>query len=147
MGAISSLFDINFSGLIPSIGALNGFLKFFAFVAVLAGPVLMLIQGYLFLKKPTPKPRKYGFHFFCGTKSPEAWKYTQQLAGLILGGLGLALTAVMLIFAIIFLIKNPGSFALTFVICMLCQAVLTLAAYVAVHVMVLKHFDKEGNPK
>ena len=65
-------------------------------VAVMIGPVLLLVLGlaYLFL---SPKEANYYFGYRCyfGMGSVNAWRFTQRIAGIVLGGLGLILTPVM----------------------------------------------------
>ncbi len=148
MDAITSLFDFDMTGLVPSLGALTGLLKTFTFVALLIGPALMLIFGYLYLKHPTAEAnRKFGFRIFFGMGSVEAWRYTQKLAGLVFGGLGLVLTAAMLIVAIISLFLSLDAMAKLLVICLGIEALLTLIAYVAVSLTVMQHYDANGNRK
>ncbi len=148
MDAITSLFDIDLTGLIPSLGTLTGLLKVFSFVALLIGPVLMTVFGYLYLKHPTAEAnRKFGFRIFFGMGSIEAWRYTQRLAGMVFGALGLVLTAIMLIVAIISLFLSLDALAKALVICLGIEALLTLIAYVAVSLTVMQHFDANGNRK
>ena len=148
MDAITSLFDLDMSGFVPSMGALTGFLKFFAFVALLIGPVLMAVFGYLYLKHPTAEAnRKFGFRIYYSMGSVEAWQFSQKLAGLVFGGLGLVLTAVMLVIAIISMFQSLDTVGRTFMICMIIEAALTIIAYAVVSIMVMRNFDAKGNRK
>ena len=65
-------------------------------IAVLVGPIALLVLGlgYLFL---APREANYLFGYRCtfGMGSVEAWRFTQRLAGMVWGALGLALTLVM----------------------------------------------------
>ena len=65
-------------------------------LAVLAGPVVLLAFGVLFLVF-APKEANYYLGYRCafGMGSVEAWRFTQRLAGIIWTVLGLALTVVM----------------------------------------------------
>ena len=148
MDAITSIFDIDMSGLVPSMGTLIGLLKTFTFIALLVGPVLMAVFGYLYLKHPTAEAnKKFGFRIFYGMGSVEAWQFSQRLAGLVFGGLGLVLTAVMLIVAIIAMFQSLDTVASTFLICMIIEAALTIIAYAAVSIIVMRNFDAKGNRK
>ena len=148
MDAITSLFDLDMSGFVPTMGGLTGFLKVFTFIALLIGPVLMLVFGYLYLKHPTAEAnRKFGFRIFYGMGSVEAWQFTQRLAGLVFGGLGLVLTAVMLVVAIISMFQGLDTVGSTFMICMIIEAALTIIAYATVSIIVMRNFDAKGNRK
>lgn len=65
-------------------------------IGSLVGPVVLLALGlaYLFL---APKEANYIFGYRCtfGMGSVEAWRFTQRLAGIVWGALGLVLTLVM----------------------------------------------------
>ena len=65
-------------------------------LAVLVGPVLLLIAGLAYLLL-APKEANYTFGYRCvfGMGSVEAWRFTQRFAGIVWGALGLVLTLVM----------------------------------------------------
>ena len=67
-------------------------------LAILAGPIVVLAFGVLFLVF-APKEANYYLGYRCafGMGSVEAWRFTQRLAGITWTGLGLALTVVMFI--------------------------------------------------
>ena len=69
-------------------------------LAILAGPIVVLAFGVLFLVF-APKEANYYLGYRCafGMGSVEAWRFTQRLAGITWTGLGLALTVVMFILA------------------------------------------------
>ena len=79
--------------------------------------------------------------------SVEAWQFSQKLAGLVFGGLGLVLTAVMLVIAIISMFQSLDTVGRTFMICMIIEAALTIIAYAVVSIMVMRNFDAKGNRK
>ena len=65
-------------------------------IAVLVGPVLLLIAGLAYLLL-APREANYTFGYRCvfGMGSVEAWRFTQRFAGIVWGVLGLVLTLVM----------------------------------------------------
>ena len=65
-------------------------------LAILAGPVVVLACGVLFLVF-APKEANYYLGYRCafGMGSVEAWRFTQRLAGITWSVLGLVLTAFM----------------------------------------------------
>ena len=67
-------------------------------LAVLVGPIVLLVMGILYFFA-APKEANYHFGYRCyfGMGSEEAWRFTQRLAGIIWAVLGLVLTIVMLI--------------------------------------------------
>lgn len=115
-------------------------------IAVLIGPVILLVLGlaYLFL---SPKEANYYFGYRCyyGMGSVRAWRFTQRIAGMILGGLGLILTVIMTVISL-----NFGSMELSAMVwralwCLVWEAGLALAATLAVNILAMVFFDGKGN--
>ena len=99
IASIKSVMDgFDPASLLPDLSKVFGSLVGVCRVAVMIGPVIALILGlaYLFL---APKEANYYFGYRCyfGMGSVRAWRFTQRIAGMILGGLGLILTAIMAI--------------------------------------------------
>ena len=67
-------------------------------LAILAGPIVVLAFGVLFLVF-APKEANYILGYRCafGMGSVEAWRFTQRLAGITWTALGLVLTVVMFV--------------------------------------------------
>ena len=132
--------------LLPELDTVFGRVELVCRVIVMLGPVLLLLLGlvYLFL---TPREANHyiGYRCYFGMGSVNAWRFTQRLAGIVFGGLGLALTVVMLLIA--------GSFrelALDIMVwraakCLLWEAVLALLAHLGVTVTAAVFFDRKGN--
>ena len=114
-------------------------------VAVMAGPIVLLVLGlaYLFL---SPKEANYYFGYRCyyGMGSVQAWRFTQRLAGIVLGGLGLVLTGVMLMISGGFAGMQTMDMAWKALTCVLWEAGLAAAAIVAINVTATMTFDKRG---
>ena len=115
-------------------------------IAVLIGPVILLVLGlaYLFL---SPKEANYYFGYRCyyGMGSVRAWRFTQRIAGMILGGLGLILTVIMTVISL-----NFGSMELSAMVWralwgLVWEAGLALAATLAVNILAMVFFDGKGN--
>lgn len=124
------------------LGKLGGLVRFLMMV----GPVLMLAIGllYFFL---SPKEANYslGYRTWFGMGSRKAWQFTQKLAGLVWGGLGLILTVVMLIIGTGFRKMEPEPMLWAGVRCLLWEAGLSLAAMLGINITVLVRFDWNGN--
>ena len=88
--------DFDPASLLPELDKLLGGLTQAVRIAVLAGPVLILVFGLAYLLL-APKEANYIFGYRCvfGMGSVEAWRFTQRLAGIVWGVLGLVLTVVM----------------------------------------------------
>ena len=137
--------DFDFSGLIPPLDTVMGWIELALRVAVMAGPLLMLGFGLLFLLAP-PKEANYGVGFRCwwGMASLESWQFTQRIAGMVWAGLGAVLTIVMALIGNGFRDMDPVDMAQRAGICVICELVLVVIAWVAINVIVIKNFDKDG---
>ena len=114
-------------------------------VAVVIGPVVLLVLGllYLFL---SPKEANYYFGYRCyyGMGSVEAWRFTQRLAGIVLGGLGLILTVIMAILSSSFGSLPVETMVWRALTCLIWEAVLMVVAILAINGAAAFRFDKRG---
>lgn len=148
MELISKLFDMDLSALVPELPVFLGLMNTLLVLAVLIGPILMVVLGALYLFKPAPEANfKYGFRTYFGMGSIEAWQFSQRIAGLILGALGALLLIIMFIVVLTFIRKNLLQIAGTAIVCLIIQAVLAFAARIAISFLCWKYFDKDGNRK
>lgn len=117
-------------------------------IAIIIGPVILLLLGlaYLFL---APKEANYyfGYRTYFGMGSVQAWRYTQRVAGMAFGGLGLVLTVVMGILAL----SLTGSDAMAMVWqalrCLIWQAVLVLLVTLGINFSAMYFFDSKGEAR
>ena len=86
------------AALLPELDAVIGKLALIARIAVLVGPVMLLVMGLLYFFA-SPKEANYHFGYRCyyGMGSVEAWQFTQSLAGIVWSALGLILGIVMVL--------------------------------------------------
>ena len=84
--------------LLPELDTVVGKAELVARIAVLAGPVILLLLGLAYLLV-SPKEANYHFGYRCyfGMGSVEAWRFSQRLAGVVWAVLGLVLSVVMLL--------------------------------------------------
>ena len=84
------------ASLLPELGSILDTLAYAVRIAVLAGPIVLLVLGIAYLIF-SPKEANYIFGYRCtfGMGSVEAWRFTQRLAGIVWILLGLGLTVVM----------------------------------------------------
>ena len=147
MEAIVSLlknFDLN--ALLPELSSFIGGLKLWLFLLLLVGPVLLLVLGAAYYFKP-PKEANYawGFRTYFTMGSVEVWQFTQRLAGMIWLILGGALTVIMLIVGLILNGQDAGTLATGAIWCVGIELALVVSSWIAINVIVLKFFDKDGN--
>ena len=86
------------ASLLPELDTVVGKVELVTRIAVLAGPIILLVLGLAYLLL-SPKEANYHFGYRCyfGMGSVEAWRFSQRLAGAVWSVLGLGLTAVMLL--------------------------------------------------
>lgn len=117
-------------------------------VAVMVGPVVLLIMGlvYLFF---TPKEANHyiGYRCYYGMGSVQAWRFTQRIAGITFGGLGLVLTVVMLFITSGFGGMEMMDLVWRAVTCLIWQVVLVILATLSVNYLAFHFFDRKGEPR
>lgn len=114
-------------------------------VAVMIGPIVLLIMGlvYLFF---TPKEANHyiGYRCYYGMGSVQAWRFTQRIAGAAFGGLGLLLTVIML-----FVTGSFGSLEMMDMVwravsCLIWEVVLVILTTLGVNYIAFHFFDRNG---
>ena len=133
------------ASLLPDLSGLFGSLETVCRVAVMIGPVVLLVMGllYLFL---APKEANYyfGYRTYFGMGSVHAWRFTQRLAGIVLSGLGLILTVVMYVICSGFGKMELMDMVWKAVNCLVWEAILALLANVAITAAAAFRFDRKG---
>ena len=133
------------ASLLPDLSGLFGSLETVCRVAVLIGPVVLLVMGilYLFL---SPKEANYyfGYRTYFGMGSVHAWRFTQRVAGVLLGGLGLILTVVMLVISAGFGNLPVMDMVWKAVNCLVWEAVLAFLVNLFIAVAAALCFDRKG---
>ena len=131
--------------LLPDLTTVVGKVAFISRVAVLAGPIVLLVLGlaYLFLS-PKEANHYFGYRCYYGMGSVEAWRFTQRLAGIVWGALGLVLTVVMFFATGGFAGMEVMDMVWKAVVCLLWEIGLTVLSCVAINVTVMTQFDAKG---
>lgn len=137
--------ELNLGALLPDLSAVIGWIELAARIAVMAGPILLLGFGLVYLLAP-PKEANYGlgYRFWWGMASLEAWKFTQRIAGMVWSGLGAVLTIVMALICSGFRDLEPMDMVRRAGTCLIWELVLVAIACIAINVVVMKKFDKDG---
>lgn len=133
------------SNVLPNIQNIMGNILVICRILILVGPILLLVLGlsYYFL---APKEANWYFGYRCyfGMGSPTAWQYTQHLAGLVFGGLGLVLTVAMIVMCIQLGGAGAQSAVWTTLYCLAIQAALSILATLFINLWTMNCFDSKG---
>ncbi len=146
MAALRGLFEeFDLSAFLPDLSTFMGWVESLLRFAVMAGPLLLLGFGMLFLLAP-PKEANYGLGFRCwwGMASLESWQFTQRLAGLVWSGLGVLLTIIMALVCNAFRRMDGMDMVWSAVSCMIWELVLIGLACLAINGAVMYYFDRWG---
>ncbi len=137
--------NFNIDNVLPKLDQVMGWVELILRLAVMAGPLLLLGFGLVYLLMP-PEEANYslGYRFWWGMSSLEAWQYTQRIAGFVWVGLGLVLTVVMAIICNGFRRLAPMDMVWSAVRCLLWELGLTAVACLGVDIAVIVRFDKDG---
>ena len=134
------------ASLLPELDSIFGWITFACRIAVVVGPIVLLVLGlvYLFLS-PREANHYLGYRCYFGMGSVEAWRFTQRLAGIVLGGLGLVLTGIMLILSGTFASMEVNDMVWRAVKCLIWEGALALIANLAISLTAMFRFDAKGN--
>lgn len=137
--------ELNLGVLLPDLSTFMGWIELVLRVAVMAGPILLLGFGLVYLLAP-PKEANYGlgYRFWWGMASLEAWTFTQRIAGMVWSAMGAVLTIVMALICSGFRDLDPMDMVWRAVYCLIAELILVAAACIAINVVVMKKFDKDG---
>ena len=136
------------AALLPDLSDLFGSLATLCRFAVMIGPVVLLVLGlaYLFL---SPREANYYFGYRCyfGMGSVQAWRFTQRMAGLLFGGVGLILTIVMFLISGGFAEMEVTDMVWKAAGCLAWQAIIAIVLTLLVNFLAFFFFDAKGGPR
>ncbi len=140
--AITDLLD----ALIPNLENLLGDVRSWLGIAMIIGPVIFIGMGlfYYFLAPPEAN-HKLGYRTYFGMGSVSAWKYTQKLAGLVWGGVGIVLALVAIIGCVIMVGQELPKATSTSLTILIIEAVAAVLAFLTVEIAVLLRYDMNGS--
>ena len=132
--------------IIPKLDALLVDMRFWMTVAVLIGPILFMgIGAFYYFASPKEANHRLGYRTYFGMGSVNAWKYTQKLAGMVWGGLGVVMTVVAIIVAIVLGGKEPADAMSAALTMLIIEAVGAFLAFLAVEIIVMMRYDMNGS--
>ena len=133
------------ASLLPELDSIFGWITLLCRITVLVGPIVLLILGLVYLLLSPKEANHYlGYRCYYGMGSVDAWRFTQRLAGIVFGVLGLVLTGVMLVLAGTFAGMNAMDMVWRALKCLIAEGVLALAANIAVGCAAMIRFDRRG---
>lgn len=139
-------FDLN--NFIPKLDTVLGQVELIVRLCVLLVPLVVLALGLWYYFKPPKEANHYiGFRTFWGMSSVAVWSFAQKLAGLVWMALGGALTLVMFFISLGFGGMEAMDMVWTAFVCVIWQLALVLLSYIAINVVLIIRFDKDGKPK
>lgn len=137
-------FDI--AALLPQLDTVLGKVEMLLRIAVMAGPVILLVLGLCYLLLPPKEAnRSFGYRFFWGMNSVSAWRFTQRIAGIVWTATGGVLTVVMLVMCARFRGMQTMDMVLSAVRCLLWELGVLAATILGIDITVLVCFDSHGD--
>ena len=147
MEALKSLLsEFDPAALMPKLDTVLGKIELIARLAVLIGPLVLLVLGllYLFLA-PKEANHSFGYRCYFGMGSVEAWQFAQRIGGLVWAALGFTLTVVMLLIVSRYRKMQADTMILSALHCILWEIGLVLVSRIGVDAVLMRFFDKDGN--
>lgn len=136
---------IDLEKLVPEMDTLLGKLQAVASWALMIGPIVMLAFGlWYYFMPPKEANHKVGFRTWFGMGSEDAWKFTQRLAGVVWGALGIVLLVMAIIVSLTFGGKDVMQIASSAFICLIWQAGLAVIGGFTISFIVFLRYDSLG---
>lgn len=133
------------ASLLPELSEIFTTLPGICRLCVMIGPLVLLALGlaYLFF---APKEANWYFGYRCyyGMGSVEAWQFTQSLAGIVWGALGLILGIVMLLVSGGFAQLETMDLLWRAVYCLAWEAGAVAVGCIGVNTVVALRYDRKG---
>lgn len=133
------------ASLLPELDSIMGWIELVMRVAVMVGPIVLLVMGLIYLLV-SPKEANYylGYRCYFGMGSVAAWRFSQRLAGIIWTLLGLVLTAWMFFASGSFRGMDTMDMVWKAVRCMLWEAGLTAVSCLFINTIVAMNYNTKG---
>ena len=136
------------AALLPRIDSIVDWVKLICRLAVLVGPVVLVLAGLSYLLL-APKEANYyfGYRTTFGMGSVAAWRHTQKVAGWMFAGVGLVLTVIMLMVCVTFGGLEPMTAVWRAAKCMIAEAVIALIVVLSINSVAAFTYDYKGNKR
>ena len=137
--------DFSFANFIPELDTVLGWVAFLCKLAVMVGPLVLLVFGLLFWFCPASEANhRYGYRFWWGMSSVEAWQFTQRVAGMLWTAIGLPLSLIMLLMCGGFAPETAPDMVSTASTCLIWELVIVALVCLSIDVLVILRFDRKG---
>ena len=137
--------DFDPAALLPELDTMLGKMELVMRIAVIIGPVILLVLGLIYFLAPPKEANHYfGYRCWFGMGSVDAWRYTQRLAGIIFTVLGLILVIVMLVISGGFAGKEIMDMLWLAVKCVIWEVALVALSCLVINAIVALRFDSKG---
>jgi len=114
-------------------------------IAVLIGPVVLLLLGLSYLIFSPKEANHYlGYRCYFGMGSEYAWRFTQRLAGFLFTGTGLVLTIVMFAISVSFPYMQLTDMVWKAASCLVVELAASVLLVLTVNLSAAIHFDRKG---
>jgi len=114
-------------------------------IAVLLGPVVILLLGLSYLILSPKEANHYlGYRCYFGMGSEYAWRFTQRLAGWLFTIAGLVLTVVMFTISVSFPHMQLTDMAWKAASCLVVELAVSVLLVLTVNLSAAIHFDRKG---
>lgn len=146
LDALKVLFeDFDLAAFLPDLSGIQGWIETVLRVAVMAGPILLLGFGLLYLMAPPKEANhSFGYRFWWGMASLKAWQFTQKVAGFAWTGLGIGLTIVMAVCCNAFRRMEMDTMTWFAGKCLLWELGLIALSCLVIDIIVIACFDRQG---
>lgn len=136
------------AALLPRIDSIVDWVKLICRLAVLVGPIVLVLAGLSYLLL-APKEANYyfGYRTTFGMGSVAAWRHTQKVAGWMFAGMGLVLTVIMLMVCVTFGGLEPMTAVWRAAKCMIAEAVIALIVVLSINSVAAFTYDYKGNKR
>ena len=114
-------------------------------LAVLIGPVVLLLLGLSYLILSPREANHYlGYRCYFGMGSEYAWRFTQRLAGVLFTGTGLVLTVVMFAISVSFAYMQLPEMVWKAASCLVVELAASVLLVLIVNLSAAFRFDRKG---
>ena len=139
------LADFDIAAFLPEMGTFLGWVEMLLRLCVMAGPLLMLGFGLLYLLAP-PKEANYsiGYRFWWSMASLDAWIFTHKIVGYAWTALGFLLTIIMALICNAFRRMEPMEMVWAAVKSLGWELGLIALACLGINIAVIVVFDRYG---
>ena len=125
--------DLDFAKLLPEIGRFLSDLRFWIWVLMALGPLVLLVKGLLYYYRPVQQPdEKRGYQLNIAMDSVKVWRFTQRTAAVVYMVMGGVMTGVSLVLSLIGLAFSELTLATLAVIWLIAEVVLVVLSRSAI---------------